>query len=58
MKTILPALELPFGHVVEQPRNLCRELHTGPGSVIPYTSQDLEPSKSSHFRDCVAVSKG
>jgi len=55
--TILPGGGLHAGNVVEAARATgARELHTGLGSVIPYTSQDLEPFESA-VRDCVSSLK-
>ena len=52
--TILPGGGLHAGNVVEVARATgARELHTGLGSVIPYTSQNLEPFESA-VRDCVS----
>jgi copper homeostasis protein len=52
--TILPGGGLHPGNIAEVARATgARELHTGLGSVIPYTSPNLEPFESA-VRDCVS----
>ena len=56
--TILPGGGLHAGNIAEVARATgARELHTGLGGVIPYSSQDIEAFESA-VRDCVASLPG
>jgi copper homeostasis protein len=56
--TILPGGDLHAGNIAEVARATgARELHTGLGGVIPYSSQDIEAFESA-VRNCVASLPG